>query len=275
MKIMICTDGSSGSVQSGELVARFRFPSDTLITVLGVSEQQNDSVKLNAAMDLIDKALGKKYKLDRIIRRGNPIDEIISEALETPCDLVAVGGGGGQMGLLHPRLGSTTSKLARRLHTHFLVTRNIPEKISKVLICAGEEAPSNLTMRLGGKWLVNTSAEIGLLHVLPKSAKPINKPVATDHETMDSASRMSEARDTLLSRASQQLRSVGIISPIVTKIRYGLVVDEVIKELTEGEYDLLVVGAHYQPGQDRWQETLIDDITDQLLNRSACSVLII
>jgi len=275
MKIMICTDGSSGSVQSGELVARFRFPSDTLITVLGVSEYQNDSAKLNAAMDLIDKALGKKYKLDRIIRRGNPIDEIISEALETPFDLVAVGGGGGQMGLLHPKLGSTTSKLARRLHTHFLVTRYVPEKISKVLICAGEEAPSNLTMRLGGMWLSTTSAEIGLLHVLPKSTEPMGRPTNTDPESKDSASLMSETRDSLLTRASQQLQNAGIKNPIVTKVRHGLVVDEVIKELTEGEYELLVVGAHYQPGQDRWQETLLDDITDQLLNRSACSVLII
>jgi len=275
MKIMICTDGSSGSVQSGELVARFRFPSDTLITVLGVSEYQNDSAKLNAAMNLIDKALGKKYKLDRIIRRGNPIDEIISEALETPFDLVALGGGGGQMGLLHPKLGSTTSKLARRLHTHFLVTRYVPEKISKVLICAGEEAPSNLTMRLGGMWLSTTSAEIGLLHVLPKSAEPMGRPTNTDPESKDSASLMSETRDSLLTRASQQLQTAGIKNPIVTKVRHGLVVDEVIKELTEGEYELLVVGAHYQPGQDRWQETLLDDITDQLLNRSACSVLII
>ena len=275
MKIMICTDGSSGSVQSGELVARFRFPSDTLITVLGVSEYQNDSAKLNAAMNLIDKALGKKYKLDRIIRRGNPIDEIISEALETPFDLVALGGGGGQMGLLHPKLGSTTSKLARRLHTHFLVTRYVPEKISKVLICAGEEAPSNLTMRLGGMWLSTTSAEIGLLHVLPKSTEPMGRPTNTDPESKDSASLMSETRDSLLTRASQQLQNAGIKNPIVTKVRHGLVVDEVIKELTEGEYELLVVGAHYQPGQDRWQETLLDDITDQLLNRSACSVLII
>jgi nucleotide-binding universal stress UspA family protein len=275
MKIMICTDGSSGSVQSGELVARFRFPSDTMITVLGVSEHQNDSAKLNAAMNLIDKALGKKYKLDRIIRRGNPIDEIISEALETPCDLVAVGGGGGQMGLLHPKLGSTTSKLARRLHTHFLVTRYVPEKISKVLICAGEEAPLNLTMRLGGKWLSNTSAEIGLLHVLPKSTEPLGRSTITDRESKDSASLMSETRDTLLTRASQQLQDAGIKNPIATKVRHGLVVDEVIKELTDGEYELLVVGAHYQPGQDRWQETLLDDITDQLLNRSACSVLII
>ena len=275
MKIMICTDGSSGSIQSGELVERFRFPGETIITVLGVSEQQNDSAKLNAAMDLIDKALGKKYKLDRIIRRGNPIDEIITEALETPCDLVAVGGGGGQLGLLHPKLGSTTSKLARRLHTHFLVTRNVPIKVSKVLICAGEEAPSNLTMRLGGKWLSNTSAEIGLLHVLPKSTEPMGRPTNTDPESKDSASLMSETRDSLLTRASQQLQNAGIKNPIVTKIRHGLVVDEVIKELTEGEYELLVVGAHYQPGQDRWQETLLDDITDQLLNRSACSVLII
>ena len=64
----------------------------------------------------------------------NPIEEIMSEALENSYDLVAVGGGGGQMGLLHQKLGSTTSKLARKLHTHFLVARNVPKKVEKVLI---------------------------------------------------------------------------------------------------------------------------------------------
>ena len=62
---------------------------------------------------------------------------------------------------------------------------------------------------------------------------------------------------------------------IFPKNRHGLVVEEVLKELAEGGYELLVVGSHYQPGQDRWLGTLLDDITDQLLNRSTCSVLII
>jgi nucleotide-binding universal stress UspA family protein len=62
---------------------------------------------------------------------------------------------------------------------------------------------------------------------------------------------------------------------IITRIRNGLVVEEVLKELSEEGYELLVIGSHFQPGQDRWQGTLLDDVTNQLLHQSTCSVLII
>ena len=81
--------------------------------------------------------------------------------------------------------------------------------------------------------------------------------------------------ESILQHASQQLREAGINGDIETRIRRGLIVEEVLNEITENDYDLLVVGAHYQPGQDRWQGTLLDDVTDQLLNRCNCSVLIV
>jgi nucleotide-binding universal stress UspA family protein len=76
-------------------------------------------------------------------------------------------------------------------------------------------------------------------------------------------------------QACQELKNAGIKNEITPKLKHGLVVEEIISELLDGNYDLLVVGAHYQPGQDRWQGTLLDDVTDQLLNRSSCSVLIV
>jgi nucleotide-binding universal stress UspA family protein len=81
--------------------------------------------------------------------------------------------------------------------------------------------------------------------------------------------------DFLIERSIQQLRDAGVKSEILPQIRKGLVVEEVLLELAEGGYELLVVGSHYQPGQDRWLGILLDDITDQLLHRTTCSVLII
>jgi nucleotide-binding universal stress UspA family protein len=54
-----------------------------------------------------------------------------------------------------------------------------------------------------------------------------------------------------------------------------LVVDEVLSELEEGGYDLLVIGGHFQQGKTHWIEFLLDDVSGQLLKRSSCSVLII
>lgn len=275
MEILMCTDGSNSSIQSAELVSQLGFPATTRIVVLGVSENRVDVEKLTTSMNRIEKSLGAIYAVTKKIRYGNPIEEILAEALESSCDLVSVGGGGQQLGLLHPQLGSTTSKLARKLHTHFLVTRNIPKQLGKVLDCAGADAPASETMKLGGEWISKTTAQINLLHVVPVSKEGS---VIRSETEMSNEKPLSEAKlphELLLDRARQQLRDAGVRDEIVSRIRRGMVVEEVLNELSEGGYELLVVGAHYQPGQDRWQETLLDDVTDQLLNRSTCSVLII
>jgi nucleotide-binding universal stress UspA family protein len=272
---MICTDGSNSSIQSAELVSKFEFPAGTRMVVLGVSENKGDVEKLTASMNQIEKSLSAAFVITKKIRYGNPIEEILAEAFESSCDLVAVGGGGEQLGLLHPQIGSTTSKLARKLHTHYLVTRNIPQQLGKILFCAGADAPTSETMRLGGEWISKSSAKIGLLHVIPVSKSGSVIISNTESSRRKPSSEALQSHELLVERASQQLRDAGVHNEIVPRIRRGLVVEEVLNELSEGGYELLVIGAHYQPGQDRWQGTLFDDVTDQLLNRSTCSVLII
>jgi nucleotide-binding universal stress UspA family protein len=264
VEILICTYGSDASIQSAKLVSIFGVPAITRILLLGVSEDNNDVEKLTVSMDLIENSLSTKYSVSRKIRYGDPIEEILAEALESSYNLVAVGGDGTQLGLLHPQVGPTTSKLSRKLHTHFLVARNIPKQFSNILICIGADAATSETMRLGGEWISKTTAQVRLLHVIPIGGKisEINRD-------------LKQSQDLLFGRASKQLRDAGVKNQIVTQIRHGVVVEEVLKELSEGSYELLVVGSHYQPGLDRWQGTLLDDVTDQLLNRSTCSVLII
>ncbi len=272
MKLLICTDGSSSSMQTADLISNIRFIPDTRISILGVVESKNDLDKLTSSMDYIDNLLSSKYIVDRKIRNGDPIEEIMSEVVENEYDLVVVGGGGKQLGLLNPRLGSTTTILARKLHPHFLVARNVPQKINKVLFCTGAEAPASKTMTLGGKWISNTYAQIGVIHVVPH--KKVEKQVIEPQHEKNTIIG-NEMQDSMLIQALQELRNAGVKNEITPIIRQGRVVDEIISELLDGKYDLLVIGAHYQPGQDRWQGTLLDDVSDQLLNRSTCSVLIV
>ncbi len=270
MEILLCIDGSDSSLLSAELISKLKFPATTKIVALGVSEKNADIQKINNSMDLLEKKISGKYSLTRKIRAGNPYEEILTEAVEHAYDLVAVGGGG-QLGILHPALGSTAGQLARKLRTHFLIARQIPENINNILVCAGAEAAPSETMSLGGAWIAHTEAQVELLHVVRPPA-----PVKGAGNHPEGISTSEKAReDRLLERASRQLRSAGVIAKITPRIRRGVVVEQVLDELSEGRFDLMVIGAHYQPGQDQWQVALFDDITDQLLNRSTCSVLIV
>ena len=275
MEILICTDGSVASLQSAILVHKLKFQDSIHVVILGVSEKPEDLESLSSSSIQMKEELMGIYETSTKIRSGKPYDEILAEALEFSYDLVAVGGAGKHIGILNSQLGSTTSRLARKLHTHFLVSRDVQEQIEKVLVCVSGDVQASDTVKIGGAWVSNVAREITLLHVIP-SKKEVPLPDAkslTTHQSLSQGENLSH--DEVLERAIQQLREVGVKAPISTKIRAGLIVDEVLDELSKGGYDLMVVGAHYQPGQDRWHGMLLDDITDQLLNRASCSVLII
>lgn len=275
MEILLCTDGSKPSIRSADLLRKLSFPGDTQVVILGVSENRDDLQSLYTSIDQMENKLGNMYSISSKIRSGEPSKEILAEALEFSYDLVTVSGAGKHIGLLHPQLGSTTRELARRLHTHFLVTREIPEQIGTFLVCASADAPAKETMRIGGQWISRAAHQVTLLHVITKQSEPSIPDSSSSNSNHDHASQGKLPTARLFERRKQQLRDAGVMVEIVPKLRQGMIVDQVLQELSDGHYDLLVVGAHYQPGLDRWQSTLLDDITDQLLNRSSCSVLII
>lgn len=264
MDILFCTDGSKSSIETARLVCKLGFNPQTRIVILAVSESDEDIEKLKASVSRVEQQLGQNYIINKKLRHGFAIEEILNEAIEGKYDLVTVGGGGNQLGLLNPFVGATTKKLARKLSAHFLVGRNIPKEIRKILFCIGSINPINDTVKLGAEWVSSMNAQISLLHVISKGK---------DDQTQKN--KLEQSASQIINRSVKQLNAAGIKSEITSLIRQGLIVDEVINELTEGGYDLLVVGSHYQPGQDRWQGTLLDDITDQLLNRAGCSMLII
>jgi len=276
MKLLVCTDGSPAAEQSAMLVGKLGLSRDVELTLLGVVDEHGDAAALEASFDRMAKLLdGAELNIARKIRRGDSYEQILEEAVRHAYDLVVVGGGGQHHGLLHFKVGSTTSKLARKLHTHFLVARNVPTQVKKVLVCTGAEAPAVDTMRVGGMMLAGLTAEVSVLHVMSQiSLKPGSVPeelIATAETAIAKNTREGQH----LQRAMQQLSQAGIAGPIVPRLRHGLVVDEVLAEVKEGKYDVMVVGAHYQRGQNRWLGILLDDVTDQLINQAPCSVLIV
>ena len=56
------------------------------------------------------------------------------------------------------------------------------------------------------------------------------------------------------------------------KVRHGLVVEEILEEAKEGNYDLVVIGAHRTKG---WEGLLLDNIAQQIIVQIDRPILVI
>ncbi len=81
---------------------------------------------------------------------------------------------------------------------------------------------------------------------------------AMEHETREGVH---------LNRGMQWLKEAGITRDIIPVLRHGLVIDEIIDEIKEGDYDLVVVGAHMRV-KNRLLNLLLEDITASCWLRS-------
>jgi nucleotide-binding universal stress UspA family protein len=231
---------------------------------------------LNVSFERIEAMFaGTGSPVQRKMRYGNAAEEIIKETESEEYDLVAVGVSGKTRPFPVFRAGSTTKKLARTLTMPLVIARSVPEKISKILICTGGETQSLENIRTAGRFLACIPAEIQLLHVMSQLALRLDSPDQDLLDTAESAIARGTREGRHFIQAMEILRKAGIPETITPKLRHGLVIDEVIKELNEGHYDLMVIGSHYHQAKKPLLEILLEDIAGQLIGRASCSVMLV
>jgi nucleotide-binding universal stress UspA family protein len=78
-----------------------------------------------------------------------------------------------------------------------------------------------------------------------------------------------------LAWAVDQVQNAGVITPVIPVLRHGLVLDQVVAELRDGKYDLLVIGSHHVSGRSRTLNAFLEYVASDLVSETSCSVLII
>ena len=276
MHILICSDGSPTAEQSASLISCLNYLPEAKVTLLGVSESDGDQVLLTASFERIRALLeGQDFIIQQKIHYGQPADQILKEVAENSYDLVAIGPSGHLRGFAGLKFGSTAQKLARFITTPLLVARQVPKRVQKVLICTGGEMPSLETLSVGGKLVSNIKGEIVVLHVMSQVALRLDSPADDLLDTAESAMQRGTREGQHMSQALGLLHQANVSGEVRPLLRHGLVVREVLAEISEGGYQLLVIGGHYQHGRSHWTEMLLEDLAGQLLQKAPCSVLII
>lgn len=272
IRILIATDGKPHSdlaVRAALILGSLDDCSVTLLTVVKKNKGSKNSTKI------IDKALGLLADSDITAETktlsGEPAEEIANEAQSGSYDLVVLGQRPNP-GLLARLFGPVTGKVIEHVSMPVLIVKEPIQGLNRLLLCDSGANEVPLLDRFSEQLpqLPGFAQEVTILHVMSQiGATPGIKGVhlrATAEELIADHS----PEGALLERDIEKLEDLEIRPQVI--VRHGLVVDEIIEEAAEGNYDLVVIGAHRQESLPHF---LLDDLAGQIIRQISQSVLVI
>jgi nucleotide-binding universal stress UspA family protein len=275
MHILMATGGSPHSEEAlgfGTCLLN-GMQSDFKVTVLTVIRQPTEVAKADLILTHARELLAPEIKtLQTKTRVGQPAEEIVREAEEGKYDLVIVGERQHHKLMTRFLLGSTAVRVVEQAPCPVVIGKGSCGPVQRILLCDSGATDPSLLNRFTRQLteLIRPDQKITVLHVMSQISAgpgvPDKQLRAEAEELMAEHSPEGE----LLERDVQLLEQLGVRP--VPKVRHGLVVDEILTEAREGDYDLVVIGA--SPGQD-WRRILLDDLAHQIITQVDRPILVV
>lgn len=272
MRILMTTGGSTHSdaaLRFGLEILQPAMDKPTLLTVVKRLEDlpRGQAILEEAARRFTDSQPPVNLK----VRVGNPPEQIVAEASEGNYELVIVGERQNH-GLVTRVLGSTAVYVVEHAPSSVIIAKGKIGPVQRILLCdSGALQPDVLTrFTISLAERITGEESVTVLHVMSQITAASGVP---DEQLRADAEQLIEVhapegewlqRDLTLLSAPQ-------IRP-KAKVRHGTVIDEILDEAQEGDYDLVVVGAHLDQGWQRW---LLEDITHKVITLVDRPVLVV
>jgi nucleotide-binding universal stress UspA family protein len=270
MRILLCTDGSAEAAKAARFGMQLARGTGEPTRLLSVVEQRRETGVLRSGVgDLSRELRTLGAHCDIKIRRGNAAEQILDEAEAWQADLIVIGQLG-RRGLTRFFMGSTATRIVQFAPCSVLLVKGNRSELKKILVCTAGGEPGLRDVDLAGQVAGLTHAAVTVLHVMSQV------PLASDAYLPDLDATAAElierhTREGLHLEAALDLLKQRTPDS-AAKVRHGFVVDEILAELRDGDYDLLVIGAHLARGLTRW---LLDDVTAHLLEEATTPVLVV
>jgi nucleotide-binding universal stress UspA family protein len=269
MRLLICSDGTDPADKPTRLGGHVARACKANVVLLGIVEQPKDEEPLRAALDSEAKLLSEfGVKPEILVRPGEPIEQILSETSANNYDLVVIGA----------RIKRTSGRYWRSHRTYEVIKSIAPPvfvasgdcgSLSKFLVCSGGKQYIDAAVQLTGMIAAGAGATVTMLHVMAEPPA-IYADLVRREEDVDALLVSDSELGRNLRAQKQSLEKLGVTAAV--RVRHGIVIDEVLSELYEGEYDLIVTGS--SPARGPLQHYIMGDLTRDIVNRSDVPVLV-
>ncbi|MBE0682918.1 MAG: universal stress protein [Anaerolineales bacterium] len=270
--LLIATNGFKGTWPSIEYGAWLAATINVKITLLGVTENLSPAAiddhhpledVFARAVELFQKN-GVSYNLE--IRNGNA-EEIIPRRVKQG-EYITVIGPLGRPQIRRLFTGRSIRYLMEEIQQPILYVPAARLPLNKVLICIGglgyEVNAEHIAMQMAMK----SRAEITLLHIVP----PIDMNYPTAKTVSENWQHLADTNTPVgrsLRQAMEIAKSDGLTANV--KARQGNVVEEILAEVKEGDYDLLCMGSPYSSNALR--QLYAPNVTAEIADNVNCPVL--
>ncbi|MCC7118341.1 MAG: universal stress protein [Anaerolineales bacterium] len=247
LEILIATNGFKGTWDSIEYGAWLAETLETSVTLLGVTEDVNlaeaddDHHPLE---DLFAEAVqvfqrrGLAYRLE--IQTGN-LEECLPKKAQAGNYLTVVGPLG-RPPLRRLLTGRSIRHLLEQINTPILYVPECKLPLKKALICIGGLGHEVTAEHIAMQMALKSKAEITLLHIVP----PMDLDYPTTRAVRENWQNLPQS-DTLVGKSLKHTLEIAQADGLTAQVktRRGNIVEEILAELKESQYDLLSMGSAY------------------------------
>ncbi len=273
MKILIASKPGSHAdlaVQYGLMLAKESKADLTFVHVIRRPDERESGNQYLKEVQAAAKKIG--VDAERLLRVGHASEQIIHLAYEAEFDLIVLGEGSKES-LLRRQIAPTNEKVVANAPCPVLIIKMAAKRAESFLVLhSGQEGLGTIErfLQYTGK-LLRKNSRVTLLHVMSQMGASYR---VEDWELRAEAKDLIKAKtlEGLWLNEGMEALEQGRKVKVIPKIRHGLVIDEILKEVEQGDYDMVVLGSHRKGG---WTEFLVDNIAKQIISRVNQPVLIV
>jgi nucleotide-binding universal stress UspA family protein len=270
MKMLFCSDGSAAAENAVRFGALIAAGCHAETTILGICEQAGTEDALVQSLRRSQELL-KQHNLNAelITKAGRPVTEIVKRTRETPYGLVVIGAER-RPGRTPALRSAKAYQIIEAVAPPVLVVLGERPALRRILLCSGGGAQAGKAAELTGTIASGAKAEVTLFHVL--AAPPaMFAGLLQQEEDVELLLRSDSALGRRLRQQQETLTQLGVACTV--RLRHGLVVPELLMELRQAEYDLVVAGS--SPTRDPLRAYMLGNVTREIVNHAEWPVLIV